>query len=76
MLLWQVASIVGCVRSFVLVHWILVFLATPARTINKTRLNLDKLIFDSPDDLQVVTTGQEIIFLLLFYQQQKLRRTL
>ena len=25
-------------RSFILVHWILVFLATPARTTNKTRL--------------------------------------
>ena len=40
MLFWQVASIAGCVRSFILVHWTLAFLATPARTINKTRLNL------------------------------------
>ena len=40
MLVWQVAGIAGCVRSFILVHWILVFLATPARTTNKTRLNV------------------------------------
>ena len=38
MLFWQVARIAGCMRSFILVHWILVFLAMPARTINKTRL--------------------------------------
>ena len=40
MLFRQIVSIAGCVRSFILVHWTLVFLATPARTTNKTRLNV------------------------------------
>ena len=39
MLFRRIVSIAGCVRSFILVHWTLVFLATPARTTNKTRLN-------------------------------------
>ena len=51
MLFWQVASIAGCMRSFILVHWILVFLATPARTINKTRLNFSTLYTSIPHDL-------------------------
>ena len=41
MLFRQIVSIhvAGCVISFILVHWISVFLATPARTTNKTHLN-------------------------------------
>ena len=41
MLFRQIVSIhvAGCVISFILVHRISVFLATPARTTNKTHLN-------------------------------------
>ena len=39
MLLWQVTSTAGSVRNFTIVHWILVFLATPTRITDKTSFN-------------------------------------
>ena len=50
MLFWQVASLAGCVRSFILVHLILRFLATSAQTTDGTRLNFQvHLILTSVD---------------------------
>ena len=40
MLFWQLTSLAGCVKSFMLVHRIFRFLATATRTTDKTRLNL------------------------------------
>ena len=40
MLFWQVTSIAGCKRRFIMVHWILGCSATPTRTTDKTRLNV------------------------------------
>ena len=46
-------------RSFILVHWILVFLATSARTINKTRLKIHIL----KHVLAILTTYTEISYI-------------
>ena len=38
MLFWQVASLAGCVRSLILLHWILGLLDTSTSGMNKSRL--------------------------------------